>query len=94
MAFKILQDCNNCGACEVECPNGAIAPGSDVFVIDPDKCTECVGFHATPQCAAVCPVEVCVVDPDREEGEAELLARAHELHPDQEFGDGLPSRFR
>jgi ferredoxin len=29
----------------------------DVYYIVTDKCTECVGFHDEPQCAAVCPVE-------------------------------------
>ena len=29
---------------------------SDLYFIVPEKCTECVGFHEEPQCAAVCPV--------------------------------------
>jgi ferredoxin len=52
----------------------------DVYYIVPDKCTECVGFHEEPQCAAVCPVDCCVPDPDREETEAELLNRKERLH--------------
>ncbi len=29
MAIKITDDCINCGACEPECPNGAIFAGGD-----------------------------------------------------------------
>ncbi len=52
----------------------------DYYYIVPDKCTECVGFHEEPQCAAVCPVDCCVPDPDREETEEQLLARKAALH--------------
>lgn len=52
----------------------------EVYYIVPDKCTECQGFHEEPQCAAVCPVDCCVPDPDREESEEELLARKSRLH--------------
>ena len=52
----------------------------DVYYIVPDKCTECVGFHEEPQCAAVCPVDCCIDDPDRRETEEALLARKGRLH--------------
>jgi ferredoxin len=52
----------------------------DLYYIVPDKCTECVGFHEEPQCAAVCPVDCCVPDPDREETEAQLLLKKEHLH--------------
>jgi ferredoxin len=52
----------------------------DLYYIVPDKCTECVGFHEEPQCAAVCPVDCCVPDPDREETEEQLLERKAALH--------------
>jgi ferredoxin len=52
----------------------------DLYYIVPDKCTECVGFHEEPQCAAVCPVDCCVDDPDRRETEEDLLARQKRLH--------------
>lgn len=56
-------------------------PVSDEFYyIVPDKCTECVGFHEEPQCAAVCPVDCCLPDPEREETEEQLLARKEALH--------------
>jgi ferredoxin len=57
MALTITEDCISCAACEPECPNGAITQGDLLFVIDPEKCTECVGFHDEPQCIPVCPVE-------------------------------------
>ena len=52
----------------------------DFYYIVPDKCTECVGFHEEPQCAAVCPVDCCVPDPDHVEDEAILLTRKARLH--------------
>lgn len=56
-------------------------PGSmDVYYIVTDKCTECVGFHDEPQCAAVCPVDCCIKDEDNVEQEAELLAKKASLH--------------
>ena len=52
----------------------------DYYYIVPDKCTECEGFHEEPQCAAVCPVDCCVPDPDRVESKEVLLARKDRLH--------------
>lgn len=52
----------------------------DIYYIVPDKCTECVGFHEEPQCAAVCPVDCCVPDPDRDETEEQLLTKKARLH--------------
>ncbi len=52
----------------------------DVYFIVPDKCTECVGFHDEPQCAAVCPVDCCIPDDKHEESEDVLLARKDFLH--------------
>jgi len=50
MSHKIGGECISCGACESECPAGAISEGSDKYVIDPGKCTDCGA------CAEVCPV--------------------------------------
>ncbi len=80
MAYMITDECILCGACEPECPNEAITEGEEIYVIDPDKCTECVGFYDESQCAAVCPVDACVPDPDHEETEEELMAKYHRLH--------------
>lgn len=60
MALKITEECINCGACEPECPTNAISEGPEIYVIDPNKCVECVGHYDSPQCAAVCPVDCCV----------------------------------
>jgi len=110
MATKITDECINCGACEPECPNTAIYEGDvqweaedgsmhdavseDLYYIVPDKCTECVGFFDQEQCAAVCPVDCCIPDPDITETEDVLLDRAKRLHPDVEIADPPPSRFR
>ena len=109
MATIITEDCINCGACEPECPNTAIYQGGvewefngaqhpaideDIFYIVPDKCTECVGFFDQEACAAVCPVDCCLPNPDIVETEEALLARAKELHPEQTFGADFPSRFK
>jgi hypothetical protein len=94
MATMITADCINCGACEPECPNNAISQGDPVYVIDPLLCTECVGFHDYEACAAVCPVDVCVTDPNNVESEEVLIARARKLHPETDFGDAFQSRFR
>ena len=114
MAIKITEDCINCGACEPECPNGAIYGGgeewrfsdstslsgsfvsksglscdadenheaisADLYYVVSDKCTECVGFHDEPQCAAVCPVDCCVPDEAHKETDEQLLAKKEALH--------------
>lgn len=94
MATMITEECINCGACEPECPNEAISEGEDIYVISPDRCTECVGHFDEEQCAAVCPVDCCVPDPNIPEAEELLLTRAKELHPGKEFAASFPSRFR
>jgi ferredoxin len=94
LATFITDDCINCGACEPECPNGAIREGDDIYLIDPGLCTECVGFHEYEACQAVCPVECCLPDPRNVETEEVLLARARALHPQKDFGPDFPSLFR
>ncbi len=83
MATHITDECINCGACEPECPNEAISEGEDIYVIDPARCTECVGFHHTQQCTRVCPIECSVIDPNNAETEAVLFERAKKLQPDR-----------
>ncbi len=109
MATMITSECINCGACEPECPNTAIYQGGvewefngahhptlsdSIFYIVPEKCTECVGFYDHEACAAVCPVDCCVPNPDIVESESVLLARAQQLHPETTFDLDFPSRFR
>ena len=52
----------------------------DVYYIATDKCTECVGFHDEPQCAAVCPVDCCVPDEMYQETIEELMAKKAKMH--------------
>jgi len=82
MAMKISEECINCGACEPECPNEAISEGEEIYIIEPDKCTECVGFYDEPQCISVCPVECIAVDPDHKESKEELEAKYKKSHPE------------
>src|SRR5215475_67120 len=51
------------------------ALSDDIYYIVPDKCTECVGFHDEPQCAAVCPVDCCLPDPNWVEPKEQLEAK-------------------
>ena len=49
--------------------------GAEIYVIDPAKCTECVGHFDTPQCVEVCPVDCIPVNPDFVENRVLLLAK-------------------
>jgi ferredoxin len=75
MSLLITDECINCDVCEPECPNEAIYMGDEIYEIDPDKCTECVGHFDVPQCAEVCPVDCCLADLNNVETEEELLAK-------------------
>ena len=79
MALLINSLCVNCDVCEPACPNQAIRAGESIYVIDPDRCTECVGHHDEPQCVVVCPVECIDPDPARVETETQLLAKLARL---------------
>jgi ferredoxin len=81
VAYKISDDCISCGVCEPECPNQAISMGDAHFDINPDRCTECVGFFDQAQCRSVCPNEAPSPDPDRKESKDDLLAKKARLHP-------------
>ena len=81
MAFKISDECISCGACEPECPNQAISEGETIYIINPDKCTECAGSYASSRCAEICPVDACAADPARKESNDQLLAKWKKLHP-------------
>lgn len=72
MALMITDECINCDVCEPECPNDAISQGETIYVIDPGKCTECVGHYDRPQCQEVCPVDCIPQDPARAESRDEL----------------------
>ena len=81
MAYKITEDCMACGACEAECPNDAISKGDTVSVINPVKCTECIGSFESSRCAEVCPFEASVPDPKHKESREQLLSKWKKLHP-------------
>lgn len=72
MSLFINDECINCDVCEPECPNSAISQGDEIYEIDPNLCTECVGHYDEPQCIEVCPVDCILVDPDHEESKDEL----------------------
>jgi ferredoxin len=75
---------------EVSLPDGSAVAGTakqtpvsdEFYYIVSEKCTECNGFHEEPQCAAVCPVDCCIDDPDHRESEEVLLGRKAFLHGD------------
>jgi ferredoxin len=75
MALKITDACINCDVCEPECPNHAIYQGAEIYEIDPDLCTECVGHFDTPQCQQVCPVDCIPHDPKHDETHEQLLEK-------------------
>lgn len=81
MAYKITEDCISCGACEPECPNQAITEGDTIYVINPDRCTECVGSHPSSRCAEVCPVDAPKKDDAHVESRDQLLEKWKKLHP-------------
>jgi len=75
MALMITDECINCDVCEPECPNDAIFQGEEIYVIDPDRCTECVGHFSTSQCVEVCPVDCIPLDPQRVESKDQLYRK-------------------
>ncbi len=79
MALTITDECINCDVCEPECPNEAIYAGDEIYEIDPDKCTECVGHYDEPQCIEVCPVDCIIVDPEHTETKEELMEKYKHL---------------
>ena len=93
MALKITDDCSSCGACEAECPNDAISEGDSQYQINTSKCTECVGFFDSPQCADVCPTDSCVDDPANKETHDQLVAKLKKLYPSKTFTGKIPSRY-
>ena len=79
MALTITDECINCDVCEPECPNDAITQGDEIYVIDPNLCTECVGHFDQSQCVEVCPVDCIIKDPNHPESPEELMAKYHRI---------------
>ncbi len=75
MALMITDQCINCDVCEPECPNAAIYQGVEIYEIDSEKCTQCVGHFNEPQCQQVCPVDCIPLNPAVVESQEELYAK-------------------
>lgn len=79
MSLIITEECINCDVCEPVCPNEAIYMGVEIFEIDPELCTECVGHFDEPQCVEICPVECIPKDENHQETPEQLLAKYKKL---------------
>ena len=80
MALLIEDSCINCDMCEPECPNQAITLGEEIYEIDPERCTECLGHYDEPTCVKVCPIDCISQDPEHEEDEDSLLRKFAKLY--------------
>jgi len=83
LAVRITEECIFCGSCEPTCPNDAISPGDEYYVVDPDRCTECLGFYEEQQCIGVCPTDAIVPDEEHAESRDDLLEKYRAIHPDR-----------
>jgi ferredoxin len=79
MSLMITDECINCDVCEPECPNGAIYQGQEIYEINPNLCTECVGHFDVPQCVEVCPVDCIPLNPDVVESKEQLLDKYYRI---------------
>jgi len=79
MSLLINDECINCDVCEPECPNEAITQGDEIYEINPNLCTECVGHYDEPQCIEVCPVDCILKDPENPETEGQLKLKYEQL---------------
>jgi ferredoxin len=73
MSLYITEECISCDVCEPECPNKAITQGAEIYEINPDLCTQCIGHYDEPQCQIVCPVACIDLDKNHIESDAQLL---------------------
>ncbi|WAU77828.1 YfhL family 4Fe-4S dicluster ferredoxin [Acinetobacter sp. LF10] len=80
MALFITTACINCDMCLPECPNQAIYEGAKIYEIDPQRCTECVGFYEAPTCIAVCPIDCIKPDPLHIESKDQLQIKFNSLN--------------
>ena len=84
MSLIINDVCIACDACREECPTEAIEEGDPIYIIDPDRCTECVGIYDEPSCISVCPVDCIVPDKDNVETIAELRFKHEKIEKEYE----------
>ncbi len=82
MSLIITDECINCDVCEPECPNSAISQGDEIYEIDPNLCTECVGHYDEPQCVEVCPVDCIPKDENNVETKEQLMDKYNILTAD------------
>jgi len=80
MSLFITEECINCDLCPDECPNEAIQMGAEIYEINSDKCTECVGHYDTPSCMSVCPVECILPNPNNKESLDQLADKFAAMH--------------
>jgi ferredoxin len=79
MSLMITDECINCDVCEPVCPNEAIYQGQEIYEINPNLCTECVGHFDTPQCVEVCPIDCIPLNPNVIESKAQLMNKYYQL---------------
>ncbi|MGV3580912.1 MAG: YfhL family 4Fe-4S dicluster ferredoxin [Methylophilus sp.] len=79
MALMITDECINCDVCEPVCPNEAISQGAEIYEINPNLCTECVGHYDEPQCVSVCPIDCIPLNPDVVETQEQLLTKYYQI---------------
>ena len=79
MSLFITDECINCDVCEPECPNDAIYQGEEIYEINPNLCTQCVGHYDEPQCQQVCPVDCILVDEGHPETPEQLQEKYERL---------------
>ena len=83
MSLLITEECIACDACVDECPNEAIEPDEPIYMIDPDRCTECIEEGGEPACVPACPVDCIAPDPDNVENAKELKLKAEQLNKEE-----------
>jgi ferredoxin len=83
MSLLITDDCIACDACREECPNEAIEEGDPIYIIESDRCTECVGSYDEPQCVEVCPVDCIKLDKNNQETMQELQIKFEQLENEE-----------
>ena len=79
MALKITEECINCDVCEPVCPNQAIYMGEQIYEINPNLCTECVGHFDIPQCVDICPIDCIPKDENNVETNDQLYQKYLQL---------------
>ena len=90
MALLITDECINCDVCEPECPNDAISMGVEIYQIDAQRCTECVGHFDEPQCVQVCPVACIPINPAFVETREQLMQKYRQLQSDASSASSCP----